>query len=108
MDENHDILEDASNAILSHMDTRGGMSRVYERAAKIANAILGFDAPSTFSEGCLDGEDIIKILIAVKLARDAGNSKDADNLVDIAGYCQGIQECRRSRFAAERVTNAAT
>jgi hypothetical protein len=85
MDENHDILEDASKAIRDRNKERGPMPPVYAKAAKIASVLLGLEGRE------LTASDVIHVMLAVKLARGG----ERDNLVDIAGYAQGLMDCRR-------------
>ena len=67
-------------------------SLVYgDRRADYGDVRIGFEnaasIASTLTDKQLDAEDIVKIMIAVKLSRESVKHK-RDNLIDAAGYLE--------------------
>ena len=67
----------------------GNPAETYERAAQIASGILGVP---------VHAEDVLWVMVAVKLAREVRGHKP-DNLVDLAAYCD-IMNCHFENHAA--------
>lgn len=80
------ILDEAGeitgNKSSSRIKLYGKFEDCMERAAKIARVTTGKQ---------LNTSDIYHVLIALKLAREAHAHK-RDNLLDLAGYVNGLQE----------------
>ena len=79
-----DILAEARALLTGDRQAQyGDPLDTYTRAAALASILTGAD---------LDAGDVVKVMIAVKLARQAGNPK-RDNLVDAAAYLDILGVC---------------
>jgi len=78
------ILEEANK--ITHGDRQkdyGSPKDNFEQVAKIFNSIRGYKR--------LNAEDVVYVLLSVKLAREQHKHK-RDNMVDIAGYTWVLNE----------------
>lgn len=72
----------------------------YERTAQIANALVGHKLKEP-----LTAEDMIRMMIGVKLSRDVHRPK-RDNRVDMAGYAECLERASVERERrAQPITN---
>ena len=80
------VLEEASEIVVERLDQDhndyGEFSESMGRAKLIYMGMTGRDIPIT---------DMYAVLIALKLSRESFNHK-RDNLVDICGYIQGLDD----------------
>jgi len=80
------ILEEASEIVVERLDPEhndyGEFSESMGRAKLIYMGMTGRDIPIT---------DMYAVLIALKLSRESFNHK-RDNLVDVCGYIQGLDD----------------
>ena len=90
------ILEEANRLV--HGDRGGNYGHPFDdftRTAAIVNPILAYKLKEP-----LIAEDVIKVLLAVKLSRET-NLAAHDNRVDLAGYAEVVDTTRRERARTE-------
>jgi hypothetical protein len=90
------ILEEASRLV--HGDRGGNYGHPFDdftRTAAIVNPILAYKLKEP-----LIAEDVIKVLLAVKLSRET-NLAAHDNRVDLAGYAEVLDMTIRERVRRE-------
>jgi Domain of unknown function (DUF6378) len=83
----HEFLQSALDALKNRAEIRDQPDgeRSAAKAAKILNA---------WTDSAWVEEDVWRVLIAVKLARESQGNFHADDLTDLAGYAGLLGECR--------------
>lgn len=80
MEKNIDTILSKAYKIVhdDRQDDYGDITSSFKRAAKIASEMIGDE---------LSPQDIVKVLIAIKLSRETYKHKE-DNLIDLCGYAE--------------------
>jgi hypothetical protein len=77
------ILQEAARAVYERSKKHGQPEDSFRRIAGLWNAYLGFP-----EDQLLDGEDVVNMMVLMKVARNAEGHYTEDNYADIAGYAE--------------------
>lgn len=80
-----EILDEAEQVVYDRPDTHGEPEDSFSRIARLWNSYLISDE---FYDPNIDEEDVVNMMILLKVARNSEGHYHEDNYVDIAGYAE--------------------